>query len=79
MRTGPIRTWPQCGPTEAKPADKRSHIWSERNVICDQLSRVPPGGCPEIKELAGAVHAARKLVPGFLLENLIKEAKTTVE
>ena len=54
---------------------RAAHIWSERNVICDYLSRLSPGERPERKELEGAVYAARKPTPGFLLANLVNEAK----
>ena len=52
---------------------RAAHIWSERNVTCDYLSRLKPGERPTRKELAGAVHATRKPAPGFLLEGLVNE------
>ena len=52
---------------------RAAHIWSERNVVCDYLSRLPPGERPLRKELAGAVYATRKPPPGFLLECLVNE------
>ena len=57
--------------------------WSDQDLAAVRANRGEASGqaVPHLvrKELAGAVHAARKPVPGFLLENLIEEAKTTVE
>ena len=50
---------------------RAAHIWSERNDICDHLSRLSNGERPNRKELAGAVQAKRQPVPNFLLKNLV--------
>ena len=51
---------------------RAAHIWSERNEICDHLSRLAAGELPNRKELAGAVEAKRQPVPNFLLKNLVE-------
>ena len=52
---------------------RATHIWSERNDVCDQLSRLAPGVPPVRRELKGAVRAKRQPVPKFLLEPQIDE------
>ena len=59
---------------------RAAHIWSERNDVCDYLSRLSPGELSERAELKGAVKARRQPAPKFLLENLVgivKEPRKT--
>ena len=52
---------------------RAAHIWSERNEVCDYLSRLPPGVPPEKTELAGAVRSKRLPVPKFLLNHVLDD------
>ena len=52
---------------------RAAHIWSERNDVCDHLSRLSPGELPNRAELTGAVKARRQPAPRFLLDNLVDE------
>ena len=51
---------------------RAAHIWSERNEICDHLSRLLPGQQPNKAELAEATPVKRQPVPRFLLDSLVK-------
>ena len=51
---------------------RAAHIWSEKNEICDHLSRLLPGQQPNKTELAEATPAKRQPVPRFLLNSLVK-------
>ena len=53
---------------------RAAHIWSERNDVCDHLSRLAPDVLPERTELEGAIKARRQPAPKFLLENLVGES-----
>ena len=52
---------------------RAAHIWSERNEVCDYLSRLPPGVPPERTELTGAVRSKRLPVPKFLLDHVLED------
>ena len=57
---------------------RAAHNWSERNDVCDHLSRLAPGEPPNRTELKkGAVKAGRQPVPRFLLENLVSESSVS--
>ena len=49
---------------------RAAHIWSERNDVCDHLSRLQPGEQPNRAVLGKAVKATPKPPPRFLLESL---------
>ena len=51
---------------------RAAHIWSEKNEICDHLSRLAPGQQPNKPELAGATPVKRQPVPCFLLSSLVE-------
>ena len=53
---------------------RAAHIWSEKNVICDHLSRLSPGEQPNMPELSEAVRVKRQPVPRFLLESLVENS-----
>ena len=50
---------------------RAAHIWSERNDVCDHLSRLLHGELPNRAELTGSVKTRRQPAPRFLLDNLV--------
>ena len=49
---------------------RAAHVWSERNDICDKLSRMKDGEACKIPELQQAVRVKRPTTPRFWLSNL---------
>ena len=49
---------------------RAAHVWSERNVICDKLSRLEDGETCELPELQQAIRVKRLPTPQFWLRNL---------
>ena len=53
---------------------RATHRWSERNDVCDYLSRLAPGVPPRKSRVGRGCKGQRQPVPEFLLEHLLEEA-----
>ena len=51
---------------------RAAHSWSEKNEVCNHLSRLSPGERPNKTELVGAVRTKRQPVPRSLHENWVE-------
>ena len=49
---------------------RAAHVWSERNEICDKLSRMAEGETCDQPELRHAMRVKRRQTPQFLLRSL---------
>ena len=58
---------------------RAAHIWSEKNDICDHLSRSTLGQRPSKPELLGATRSKRQPVPRFLLSSLVEKTHHRVD
>ena len=58
---------------------RAAHIWSERNVTCDALSRLQQGDAPDLPLLREAIAPSRTLLPRQLGSQLLPEYYCTQE